>query len=620
VTRGGDIDGGRRGPRATSVCAASCALVILASLAAAPALAGTPPLAAIIHAPPVAHVADRDRWIISSRVIVTYRPGAYDAATAALRARHARIVMRIPSLRDVVVSVPGSKSKNAVAAIAAIPGVAHATPDVRMQEADADCTQVTACVIPNDPYFTQQWYLENDKATITEPSPGGTFGADIDAPLAWAQDMGSASVKIAIVDSGIDPNQPDVAPRVVGSTNVVDSSADTSDSTGHGTAVAGVAAAIPNNGIGIAGVAWNASLLNIKTFTDNGTDTESCSALAAGIMAAVNDGARVINVSAGSPVACSPIAQAVSAAWNAGDVVVAAAGNYASTQPFYPAAYPNVVSVAATDANDQAAPFTDTGASWVDLAAPGVDILTTLPTYTNDFGLENYGYVSGTSFATPMVSGAAALLFAEGLSNTQVVAQLFDYANPIAGTGTQWRYGLLDVCAAIAAGRALCPPPNSASQSAPTPTSTSPPTTTAPAAATPAPAPKAKVKAKRPPAGTWTGHTAQGQAITFKLAANAKIELLSFGYAMHCAKAPDRVTGLSMLATSATPITLDYLAGKWGFAREIGNHKSNYHYLVAQFASNGDARGWLTVDRFDSHGGLLCGNGKVKWTAKPSKG
>src|SRR5262249_10350349 len=149
----------------------------------------------------------------------------------------------------------------------------------------ADCTTSRGCAVLNDPGYTQQWYLENDRATI-EPPGGGALGADIDAPLGWVLDAGSTSVRLAIVDSGIDLQHPDVGPRVTFASTLVANNGNLTDYAGHGTAVAGVAAAIPNNGVGIAGVAYNASLIDVKVTDDQNSDAVTCLALANGIAAA----------------------------------------------------------------------------------------------------------------------------------------------------------------------------------------------------------------------------------------------------------------------------------------------------------------------------------------------
>jgi hypothetical protein len=468
----------------------------------------SPGLAHVDHQAPASRVRDPARWIIPGREIVIFRPGSGPTAVAAAARAAGGAIRRIPALNAIVVDAPRWPGHRPLASIASARGVLRVEPDVRLSLQDADCTVTSGCLIPNDPGFGSQWYLENDRATH-EPSGGGFLGADIDAPLGWALDSGSPAIRIAILDTGIDIHHPDLAARVVGSSTLSGNRGNVMDPVGHGTAVAGVAAAIPNNGMGIAGVAYNASLLNLKTYQDGSRfEGESCSATAEGIVAAVADGARVINVSAGGPLPCTLLQRAVDLAWSRGDVVIASAGNSGATQPMYPAAYRDAISVGATDAYDRPASFSNHGAGWVDLAAPGVGIVVTSPTYPNTLGPERYGVGDGTSFSAPMVSGAAALLFAQGLDNHQVAARLFGDSRRLPSTGSYWRYGLLDVCAAIADGRPLCPRGR--------------------------PAAGPVIAAARAPSGRYRGRTSQGQTIALSVTGAKRITGLGLRFRMRC--------------------------------------------------------------------------------------
>jgi thermitase len=174
-----------------------------------------------------------------------------------------------------------------------------------------------------------------------------------------------------------------------------------SDAYGHGTHIAGIIAASGNNGIGIAGVAPQCRLMNVKVADDKGRC--QASAVAEGIIWAVDNGANVINISIELREPSAELEDAVNYAWSQGAVIIAAAGNDGSQSPVYPAYYENCLAVAATKQDGTLAPLSNHG-DWVDAAAPGFNIYSTLPQ-------NGYGYKTGTSFATAYVSGLAALLF-----------------------------------------------------------------------------------------------------------------------------------------------------------------------------------------------------------------
>jgi thermitase len=246
-------------------------------------------------------------------------------------------------------------------------------------------------------------------------------------------------VWIAIVDTGVQYDHPDLSGKVYLGYNFVDGNWDPYDLNGHGTHCAGIAAAVTDNGIGIAGMAPNASILAVKVLDANGSGT--LDNVASGIEYAADAGANVISLSLGGPSGSTTLQNAVDYAWNKGAVLVAAAGNNGSSAPTYPAYYSNVISVAATDSNDNKPSWSNYG-SWVDVAAPGVNIYSTYPT-------NRYAYLSGTSMATPHVSGLAALLAAQGRTNSQIRAAIQNTADPIAGTGTYWKYGRINAANAV---------------------------------------------------------------------------------------------------------------------------------------------------------------------------
>ena len=218
-------------------------------------------------------------------------------------------------------------------------------------------------------------------------------------PRAWQITSGKSDVTVAILDTGIDQTHKDLAGKVVASINFTHSPA-VDDLYGHGTHVAGVIVATTDNAGG-SGVVHKSSLMNVKVAEDDGSCDSAT--VAKGIIWAVDNGAKVVNISLTITRPSPTIENAVDYAWDKGAVIIAAAGNNYSSTPVYPAAYPNVIAVAATDKDDRLPRWSNYG-DWVSLGAPGVNIYATLP---ND----NYGYKSGTSMATALVSGEAALLF-----------------------------------------------------------------------------------------------------------------------------------------------------------------------------------------------------------------
>jgi uncharacterized protein YkwD len=216
--------------------------------------------------------------------------------------------------------------------------------------------------------------------------------------------------------------------------------------------VAGIAAARTNNGIGVAGVAYDASLMNVKVLGDNGTGYYS--SIAQGIIWATDNGANVINMSLGGGSGSATLQQAIDYAWGKGVVVVAAAGNSGTTSPSYPAYYNNVMAVAATNAGDQLYTFSNRG-SWVDVAAPG----SALSTYPNN----RYATMSGTSMASPFVAGLAGLMSAvtadsngNGRKNDEIRAAIENTTDSI---GTAIAHGRINAYKAVTGSPASPPVP-----------------------------------------------------------------------------------------------------------------------------------------------------------------
>jgi len=260
-------------------------------------------------------------------------------------------------------------------------------------------------LIPNDDYFFNQWALNQNN------------DCDIDAPEAWDIAQGNENIIVAVIDTGIDLNHPDLKANIVQGKNCVNPLLPPKDEFGHGTHCAGIISAVTNNNEGIAGISWNCKIMPIKTYIDllGGILIE---AIATGIIWAVDNGADVISMSLGGTSPSRTVQDAIEYADSKGVVLVAAAGNDGNNRINYPAGHDSVISVVATDSFDKIADFSNYG-DWVDIAAPGVGIYSTLPTYhvrmnDNDYGYkQNYDYCSGTSMACPYVAGLAALLLSK---------------------------------------------------------------------------------------------------------------------------------------------------------------------------------------------------------------
>ena len=253
-------------------------------------------------------------------------------------------------------------------------------------------------------------YSDHNPNTLAGSDYGRQWAVSaIMATLAWQKTSGIPDVYIAVLDTGIDEMHEDVAGQVIDRANFTDSST-TADIYGHGTHVAGIIAAAHNN-LGIDGMASGCRLLNVKVADDGGwCDSAS---IAKGIRWAVDRGAKVINISLYTLKPSQELEESVNYAWSKGAVVVAPSGNGIGSEIVYPAYYVNCIAVAATNVNDMVTSWSG-DEEWVDIAAPGKDIFSTIPHNT-------YQYKSGTSMASAYVSGLAGLLFS--MSSTP------DYSN-----------------------------------------------------------------------------------------------------------------------------------------------------------------------------------------------
>lgn len=302
-----------------------------------------------------------------------------------LRGHRVSEVDEIKPIRVKRIKVPGQALEQVKAALAK-------NPHVKFVEKNY-IAEISA--IPNDPSYPSQWHLPK-----------------ISAPTGWDISSGSGAASIAIIDSGIDPAHPDLASKILPGYNFLYGTTDTHDVQGHGTKVAGSAAAIGNNGIGVAGVAWYNRIVPLVVVDPAGS--ASYSNIANAIIFAADCGVRVINISIAGSSASSTLENAVTYAWNKGSLIFAGAGNAGTTALSYPAACSKAIAISSTDSTDNKSSFSNYG-SWISMAAPGSAIYTTV----NGGG---FASVSGTSFSSPIAAGLAGLILSVNpdLTNQQV--------------------------------------------------------------------------------------------------------------------------------------------------------------------------------------------------------
>lgn len=311
-----------------------------------------------------------------SRLIARFEKRASQSAiAAALRAARVQVERRIPPLRIYGLRTDPSRRDEALRTLERSPAVASAEREVIVTGADTN---------PNDANWSDQDGVRK-----------------IGLPRAWDLSHGSEQVVVAVVDTGVDPSHPDLARQLLPGYDFANGDSDASDDHGHGTAVAGVIAARADNREGIAGVCWLCRVLPVKVLGADGTGPTT--AVAAGIVWAADRGADVINLSLGGPEVDGALNDAVSYARSKGAVVIAAAGNNGVTTPFFPAASPGAIGVAGTDGSDRFYAWSNRG-QWVAVSAPGCNATTVAH--------GGYGIFCGTSSASPLVAGLAALALA----------------------------------------------------------------------------------------------------------------------------------------------------------------------------------------------------------------
>ncbi|MFZ5916577.1 MAG: S8 family serine peptidase [Chloroflexota bacterium] len=352
------------------------------------------------------------------RVLVRFQPTvAATSVRQVLTQVGATSLGRIGSLEVQQLAVPVGQEAAVVAALQQNSGVAFAELDRRVQ----------IVTDPDDPGYSGRWWWDK-----------------IQAPEAWDVTTGSPDVIIAVIDTGVDLDHPDLAAKLVDGYDFANLDTTPDDDHGHGTHVAGITAAVTDNSLGVAGLAWQASIMPVKVLDSSGSGW--LSDVAGGIVYAADNGAQVINLSLGGPDSDSTLSEAIDHAHDQGVFIAAAAGNNGNNTLLYPAAEEHVVGVAATDSGDARAYFSNYGAH-VDIAAPGVSIYSTYP--------GSYATMSGTSMATPFVAGLAALLFAldADLTPDDIETILADSAHDLgpAGRDDYFGWGRIDAYAAVAA-------------------------------------------------------------------------------------------------------------------------------------------------------------------------
>jgi subtilisin family serine protease len=420
---------------------------------------------------------------VAGEILVKFRTGvAANARAAAHRAAGGAEIAEIQRTRVHRIRVPARGEAAAIALYQRNPNVLYAERNFVRRIPALTAHGGDGEAVPGDFHFDEQWALDNTgQGFYCFPWPfggelclmQGTPDADIDAPEAWSILSGSPAVTVAVIDSGIDYTHPDLAPNYAGGYDFVGQDDDPMDDHGHGTHVAGTIAAAVDNATGtpaasegVAGVAPHARILGYKVCRSDGTCDDF--AIQQAIARAVADGAKVINMSLGETEYSQSLNDAVQDAWDAGLVIVAGAGNNGTTQQFYPAAFDNVISVAAFDEDHRRPSFSNYG-SWVDMSAPGNAVFSTYPsgscpisTTPGDTGC--YTWNTGTSMASPHVAGAAALVWSRSdvTTNSQVVDILLESADP-AGVSTvrldSWTiHGGLNLHDAVSYGLSNLPP------------------------------------------------------------------------------------------------------------------------------------------------------------------
>lgn len=397
-----------------------------------------------------AHATPRPAQLpLDATLLVRFQPNTPPNERAAIVERlNGTIIDTIDALSIVVVQITptadGAALRTAATTLDEDPAVVYTAPNVQFRIADETAPTSggqrvllpiavgLAAWVPNDVHYIKQ---------------AGAW-QQIHAPEGWNVARGSTSTVIAIVDTGVHLAHPDLRTKIVGGYDFVDNDTQAADGHGHGTHVAGLAAAQSNNTTGVAGTCPNCKIMPIRVLDNFGFG--DLAAVAQGLVWAVDHGARVINMSLTGTEETPVLNDALEYAWSRGALPVCAAGNQNSNNPrVYPAAHPRCLAVAATNMDDERANYSNYG-PWVALAAPGDGIYSTFMRNDGSGGfVSTYEYDTGTSMSAPLVAGAAGILVERGLTNEQLRQRLCTTADKIAQTGAYWQCGRLNLYRAL---------------------------------------------------------------------------------------------------------------------------------------------------------------------------
>jgi len=430
----------------------------IVALAFIAAVSGTPTRSAVPNFNVyLGNIGPRPQAYVVDRVLVQFAPGVSAAAANGVARGVGGVISGVGYGGAFhILSVPVGSVWNVVTALSHNPNIVYAEPD----------WIATASFVPNDPlYSPYQWHLDN-------PQYGG-----IEAEQAWNLSLGgSSTVKVAVVDTGVAYENfgayckaPDLAgTNFVAGYDFINNDAHANDDNSHGTHVTGTIAQTTNNGLGVAGIAFNTTIMPVKVLDASGSGP--ISAIANGIRFAADNGAKVINMSLGTnapKVFLTTLESAVKYADGKGVFIVCATGNAGTKKIDCPACYAESFAVGASGYDDTRAYYSSYG-SGIDITAPGGNDRTDLNGDTfPDMVLQNtfnpnthnpcdfaYWFFEGTSMATPHVSGTAALLFARGAASASRVRTLLQSTaedKGAAGYDTTYGYGIVNAAAAVAA-------------------------------------------------------------------------------------------------------------------------------------------------------------------------